>query len=76
MFQFQDATHALVNALLCDFTGFYSLDHCIESLCEHLWAEHDVNTGLDATHGSLAIGVLLGDGSNAHGVRNDVSHRS
>ena len=47
MFQFQDATHALVNALLCDFTGFYSLDYRVESLREHLWAEHDVNTGLD-----------------------------
>ena len=71
MFQFQDATHALVNALLCDFTGFYSLDYRVESLREHLRTEHDVDTSLDTAHGSLAVGVLLGDGSHLHRVGDD-----
>ncbi len=65
LLQLQNTTHALVNALLCDFTGFYSLDYRVESLREHLRTEHDVDTGLDATHGSLAVGVLLGDGSHS-----------
>lgn len=43
LLQLQNTTHALVNALLCDFTGFYSLDYRVESLREHLRTEQAVS---------------------------------
>lgn len=59
LLQLQDATHALVNALLCDFTGFYSLDYRVESLREHLRAEHDGCT--DVSRQPSASGLFCGD---------------
>ena len=44
LLQLQDATHALVNALLCDFTDFHSLDYRVESLREHTCGPSTMST--------------------------------
>ena len=62
--QFQDAAHALIDALFSEHAVLHGLDHRIEGLDEVLRTKHDVSTSLQGAHGSLGITVLLGDGSH------------
>ena len=68
---FQYSAHALVDALLTDGTLVDGVDHSIKSLHKILRTQHNVNTRLDALHGSLGTGVLLSNGSHLHTVGDD-----
>ena len=69
--QFQYSSHALVDALLGDGALVDGVHHGIESLHQILRAKYNVNTSLDAAHGSLCAGILLGDGTHFHAVGDD-----
>ena len=61
----------MVDALLGERAVLHGLDDGIEGTNEVLRAKHDVGTGQQRTHGSLGIGVLLGNGSHLHRVGDD-----
>ena len=68
---FQYSAYALVDALLADGALVEGIDDGIEGLHKILWTQHNVNTRLDAPHGSLGTRELLGDGPHLHTVGDD-----
>ena len=68
---FQYSAHALVDAFLTDGALVDGVDDGIEGLHKIFRTQHNVNTRLDALHGSLGTGILLSDGSHLHTVGDD-----
>ena len=69
--ELQDASDALVDALLADGAVVDGGDDGIEGLDEVAGTKHDVCASQDASNGTLGAGVLLGDGTHLHAVGDD-----